>query len=71
LRGIPEVIVNNKTGMLFPVGDFKELANKLETLLTNDGLRQEMGAKSRQHKIDNFLMQDKINTLINYYISAK
>lgn len=69
--GIPEVIVNNETGMLFPVGDFKELASKLEMLLTDDSLRQEMGDKSRQHKIDNFLMSDKINTLINYYISAK
>ncbi|AXG73151.1 glycosyltransferase family 1 protein [Flavobacterium arcticum] len=67
--GIPEVIIDNETGMLFPVGDVHELATKLELLIKDDRLRVTMGQKSKQHKTNDFLMSDKINKLVDYYIS--
>ncbi|WP_163381065.1 glycosyltransferase family 4 protein [Cyclobacterium sp. SYSU L10401] len=68
--GIPEVIIENETGFLFPVGDYQELAKKIDLLIKNDDLRREMGIKAKQHKIDNFLMADKIDRLIDYYKST-
>jgi glycosyltransferase involved in cell wall biosynthesis len=66
--GIPEVIINGKTGLLFEVENHKELADKISNLLENKSLRKEMGNASRKHKLDHFLMKDKIQDLINLYL---
>lgn len=42
--GIPEIIINNKTGILFNSGDSIELANKIDMLIENPGLRKELAA---------------------------
>ena len=52
--GIPEVIQDGKTGMLFEAGDSADLARKLETLILDRVLRQEMGQSGRAHALENF-----------------
>ncbi len=41
--GVPKLIVNGETGLLFPVGDFKALAKKLILLAENPELRKKLG----------------------------
>lgn len=58
VEGIPEVIVDETTGLLFETNNAKNLAGKLQQLLTDPGLRRLLGKNGRRHIIEN-LSQDK------------
>lgn len=40
--GIPDIIVNGKNGLIFPVGDYHMLATQLEKIIVNKELRNEI-----------------------------
>jgi phosphatidylinositol alpha-1,6-mannosyltransferase len=46
--GTPDVVQDGVTGILVPYGDIGSLARALETLLTDDQLRRQMGECSRE-----------------------
>lgn len=46
--GIPELIEDEKTGLLFPPGDANALAEKISFLLDNKDARIAMGKKAQQ-----------------------
>jgi len=48
LQGLPESILDRKTGMLFEPGNSKELADSIEVLLDNPGLAEEYGRNGRK-----------------------
>jgi glycosyltransferase involved in cell wall biosynthesis len=52
--GIPELMVNEKTGFLVKKGDHKELIEKLTVLINNRKKRIEMGAEGRSYVTKNF-----------------
>jgi glycosyltransferase involved in cell wall biosynthesis len=45
---VPEIVAEGRTGLLVAPGRPHELAGALETVLTNDGLRKELGAEARR-----------------------
>jgi N-acetyl-alpha-D-glucosaminyl L-malate synthase BshA len=54
IGGIPEVVVDGKTGFLHPFGDIAAVARSLALLADSPKLAQEMGAHGRQHAESNF-----------------
>lgn len=56
--GIPEQIIDHKTGLLFTPGDEVDLARALEQVMSDESLRHDMGRKSRQHFIEMFRMEE-------------
>lgn len=54
---IPEMIDNNENGAIVPVGDAKALAEKLETYITDEELRIEMGLKAKQKFDANYTLK--------------
>ena len=52
--GIPEVIVDGKSGFLVPSMDIKAMAKKIEYLLRNPKIRLQMGTYGRKHIIKNY-----------------
>jgi phosphatidylinositol alpha-1,6-mannosyltransferase len=48
VAAVPEVVEGGRTGMLVSPSDPEELAKAMETLLTNAGLRAELGAAGRR-----------------------
>ena len=46
--GIPEMIEDEQSGLLFPRGDAEAFTRKLRRLLLDPGLRQRLGEKARQ-----------------------
>ena len=48
IGGIPEQIEDNKTGLLFEMGNVQELADKMMLLAKDKDLRQEMGKAARE-----------------------
>lgn len=52
--GLPEIVVNNETGLVIPGDDVKALAGALRDLLTDEEKRQRFGRKARQHVNEKF-----------------
>ena len=63
IGGIPEQIVDERTGLLFAPGDEVDLARALERVMSDERLRLDMGLKSRQHFIEMFRMQETYRRL--------
>jgi glycosyltransferase involved in cell wall biosynthesis len=65
--GNPEVILDGQTGYLFESENYRDLTEKLLMLVNDHKLRTKMGEQSKSHKLAEFMMDDKIYTLIDYY----
>ncbi len=52
--GVNESVLNGETGLLVTRGDSSELAEALLKLLSDDVLREKMGASGRRFVVDNF-----------------
>ena len=65
IEGIPEVICNQKTGLLFESGNANDLAEKLEILLNDSELRKRMGEEGRRFVMDNLSRAKQVNEFNN------
>lgn len=54
IGGLPATVVDGATGLLCEPGDAEDLARKLETLLDDTGLRQQMGVAGRRRFEEHF-----------------
>jgi glycosyltransferase involved in cell wall biosynthesis len=52
--GVPEGLIPDRTGLLLRTGDIEGLAKKLEELITNPHLRQQMGEEGRRFVEEHF-----------------
>ena len=68
IGGIPELVIDGKTGFLFEPGNITELKNKLLQLWNNELMAEKMGKHARQHayKLYNFETHwNKLSSLIS------
>jgi glycosyltransferase involved in cell wall biosynthesis len=65
--GIPEVIADGKTGILFSSGEELELAAKIQALLENDEFRIQLAQRGQKFVRENFSMQKMRESLLNAY----
>lgn len=63
--GIPEIITDNKNGLLFEVENSDELAEKLYKLCTNKELRQKLGINAKDVIKEKFDVIKNVKRLIN------
>ena len=63
--GIPDVIIENKTGFLVEENDVEGMANHMITLAKDPSLAAEMGKEGRSFMIKNFEMKDRIESIAN------
>ena len=61
--GIPDVVEDGKTGFLVPQKDSHALAQKLEILINNPELRQQMGIAGRKRYAEYFTLEHFENNL--------
>jgi glycosyltransferase involved in cell wall biosynthesis len=61
--GIPEMIVNNETGLLVPVNDERALAAAIERVLSDGALAARMGAAARQRVAQVFTPESQLRAL--------
>ncbi len=54
IGGVNEAVRNNETGLLVERGNTDELANALQRLLSDEALREKMGANGRKFVSENF-----------------
>lgn len=61
--GIPDVIVDGKTGFLFQNGNYKQLAEKIEKVLTDNELRTSFIENGKRTAVEKFSIE---NTVLAY-----
>lgn len=52
--GVPELVLDGKTGFLIEPGNVDQLVERIEELLENPKLAEEMGRKGRAHVVKNY-----------------
>ena len=57
IGGLPEVIVENKTGKLVPPRDVDALAAAMLEVLDNPALRRTMGESGRRHVVESYSIE--------------
>ncbi len=67
--GIPEVVINGKTGLLVEYGDWKRFEENIEYLLDNPKLAKQMGKAGRRHVEKNFEITKVSQKLYRVYES--
>lgn len=65
--GIKEIIINEKTGLLFETGNPDDLVNKLEKLLLNSDYRNSLAHAGYEHFIKNYESAVAINRDIKFF----
>lgn len=68
--GIPDLIEDGVTGFLVPQKDYGELANKLELLIKDPKLRNQMGAAGRKKYENEFILEKFENRLTDILLSV-
>lgn len=72
--GISEILEDEKSGLLFPVGDYEALALKMKLLLNNDELRNKYAEGAYQQFKDTYALEkniSKVSEMFHVYIKSK
>lgn len=65
--GIPEIIINNRTGLLIEAGDYLELARHLKLLIEDPKLRAQLAENAVQHVKTNFSLTSMVEGNLRVY----
>lgn len=68
--GIPEWLEDSVTGFLIPPGNLKAMAEKIDFLIQNPKIAQEMGRRGRQRVGREFVSQNYVRRLFEIYHRA-
>jgi L-malate glycosyltransferase len=67
IGGLPEVVIDGKTGFLFPSTDVDALAEKIRVLIDSPTLRKEMGLTGRKFVEENYSWEGSVKKMIDIY----
>jgi glycosyltransferase involved in cell wall biosynthesis len=67
--GIPDIIIDGKTGLLFEPGDHEDLAKKIILLIENPELRQRLVEEGQKHILENFSWEKIVEKMEKVYKS--
>ena len=70
IGGIPELVIDDETGLTYNPGDVGDLRSKIELLLGDAALVIKMGKRARKFVEDNLTSEDHYQKLIKIYQSA-
>ena len=63
--GIPDVVINNETGLLVEEQDINGMANNMIRILSEKGLAEKLGLAGRKRILENFSMEKHLVALTN------
>jgi glycosyltransferase involved in cell wall biosynthesis len=66
-EGASEVVVDNETGFLVPIGDVEKLAERITTLLRDNDLRIAFGKRGRQVVEERFSLERMVDEIERLY----
>ena len=59
--GISDAIIDGKTGLIAKTSDLKDIASKIDYLLSNDEKRKSLGKAGLANAIEKFTWENKVN----------
>jgi D-inositol-3-phosphate glycosyltransferase len=65
--GIPDIVINNETGLLFPPKNPEALASVLKKLISDSGLRKSLGKAGRKRAVGVFNIDEALDKLEKFY----
>ena len=65
--GIPEIIINNKTGILVEPGDEAALVKAMQRLLSSKDMREQFGNAAKTHINDHFSIRQMVDGNLSNY----
>lgn len=65
--GVPDVVVNNNTGILFPKGDLQACIAAMHTLIGADDTRVKMGVAARERILTEFTEERWVREHLDHY----
>ncbi len=65
--GLPEVVLQGKTGLVVPKEDPQAACDALVRLIRNPALRQQLGRVGREHVVANYAWGASVNTMVAVY----
>lgn len=69
IGGIPEVIDDERNGLLFPPGDHRELARTIQRLLLHPALSARLSERARIDAVERFSIERRIPEYVDIYTS--
>jgi glycosyltransferase involved in cell wall biosynthesis len=69
-EGAQEVIEDQKTGLLVPIGDVDRIAEAVKELLANPGTRQEIATRAKQAANEKFSLSRMVNEIEKIYLAT-
>ena len=70
VAGIPELVLHERTGLLFPAGDWDELADRMMTLGRDPELRSRLAAAGRARVLEEFEVTRAVQPLAALFAAA-
>ena len=67
IGGIPEHVVDERTGLLFEPGDSADLARKLARFIDEPGLRERLSAAARPWIVESFSPDRRVPEILEHY----
>ena len=67
--GIPEQIIDGRTGFLVPAGDAEGMAQQVVRLLEREGIRLLMAGEAQQMVKDRFDIHQQVRAYLDWYDS--
>ena len=64
-----ELIENNKTGLLYKLGDYKDLADKIEFLINNKDKMKEISKRAKAYALSNYTSDINTKNIYDLYLS--
>ena len=65
--GIPEQVVEGRTGFLVPIGDARAMAGRILDLLVDKGLRLRMGREAAEDAARRFGLERMVGEYLAFY----
>jgi glycosyltransferase involved in cell wall biosynthesis len=65
--GVPELVIQNQTGLLVPVADVEALADAIEELAGNSELRSSMGINAGKMMLEKFSASEMAAEILKLY----
>jgi glycosyltransferase involved in cell wall biosynthesis len=70
VAGIPELVAHERTGLLFPAGDWDALCDRMTTLAGDSELRSRLGAAGRARVLEEFEITRAVQPLASLFRAA-
>jgi glycosyltransferase involved in cell wall biosynthesis len=58
--GIPDAIIDGKTGLIAKTSDLDDITNKIRELLSNNEKRQKLGDEGQKNALEKFTWNNKV-----------